>query len=86
MLKGIHDVFALVINLLGVALVTQTCHHRIIWNIKASFGNKFDKIIDSIWVEEQNNSYVKDEGINLNFVTKVLNFFLSYEITSLKGL
>ncbi len=83
MFKGVHDIFALVINLLGFdwqpKLITIGLF-EMKKTIGQAFVNNLTKLLDQYGLENKSIVCVKNEGSNLNTMTITLKFVMKCEV------
>ncbi len=65
-------------------MATSTYYNRFVWgkwNYRANFGKTLPNwIVGLEWFKEENITYVKDEGANLNSMTTILKFVVDCEV------
>jgi hypothetical protein len=86
MSKGAHDIFVLVINLLGSDWQPKQVTINLFEVTKITgqtLVNNLTKLFDQYGLRNKIIAYVNDEGSNLNTVTIVLKFVVKYEILGL---
>jgi hypothetical protein len=86
MLKGVHDIFALVINFLGCDWQPKRITIGLFEATKITrqaLANNLTKLFDQYGLRNKIIAYVKDEGSNLNTMTIVLKFVVKCEILGL---
>ncbi len=83
MFKGSHDIFALVINLLGFDWQPKLVTIGLFETTKImgqTLVNNLTKLLDQYGLRNKSIAYVNDEGSNLNTMTIALKFVMKCEV------
>jgi len=83
MFKGVHDIFAIVINLLGFdwqpTLITIGLFETT-KIIGQTLVNNLTKLLEEYGLRNKSIAYVNDEGSSLNTMTIALKFVIKCEV------
>ncbi len=86
MSKGVHNIFALVINFLGYDWQPKQVTIGLFEATKITMqalANNLTKLFDQYGLRNKIIAFVKDEGSNLNTMTIALNFVIKCEVLGL---
>jgi len=89
MSKGVHDIFALVINFLGSNWQPKQITIGLFETTKITrqtLINNLTKLFDQYGLRNKIIAYVKDDGSNLNTMTIALKSFENCEVFNLDGI